>query len=502
MASDRSASPLSLKLLRDDRVLQIVGQIVFALVIIISVYGLVTGIFAALESRNLTPNFSFLQLRAGFDISEKPTWYSADSTYWQAYTVGVMNTVRVVVMGLIISTVLGVLVGIFLLSTNWLVRTISNVYVELLRNIPLLLVLLAVYFVGMFGLPTFQQSASIPSEGLMIIPIRWFLYAAGVIALWVSLQRLPPYRHSWRRILIWGGLALIVAIELAVRIGLFSNGGALRIALHPWLYMNIRGFALPEIRLTGRTTEWLIFVAGGVIAAVGLWVYFGRVKEKTGIPAPRFLIAVSVILVAAVIGWAVASAPPAVFPSTDANGQTVEVPLDEALTQGLVAEPEASQYQSAPLVIVLPEKSNFRYTAGTLVTPELMALLIGLSLYTSAFIAEIVRAGILAVPKGQIEAARALGLKTNEVLWLVILPQALRVIIPPLGNQYLNLAKNSSLAIPIAFADLFLVATTIMNQSGQSVTTMTMMMLTYLAMSLIIAGAMSLANRRFQLVTR
>jgi general L-amino acid transport system permease protein len=140
--------------------------------------------------------------------------------------------------------------------------------------------------------------------------------------------------------------------------------------------------------------------------------------------------------------------------------------------------------------------------SGSQITPEYMALLLGLVVYTAAFIAEIVRAGILAVPRGQIEAARALGLSTNQTLRVIILPQALRVIIPPLGNQYLNLAKNSSLAVAVAYADLVLVTTTIMNQSGQSVTGITMIMLTYLALSLIIAAAINLVNRRFQIVTR
>jgi general L-amino acid transport system permease protein len=131
-----------------------------------------------------------------------------------------------------------------------------------------------------------------------------------------------------------------------------------------------------------------------------------------------------------------------------------------------------------------------------------MALLLGLTVYTGAFIAEIVRAGIQAVPHGQVEAARAIGLNSAQVLRLVVLPQALRVIIPPLGNQYLNLSKNSSLAIAIAYSDLVLVTTTIMNQSGQSVTGMAMILITYLIISLTIATVMSAVNRRFQLTTR
>jgi general L-amino acid transport system permease protein len=152
--------------------------------------------------------------------------------------------------------------------------------------------------------------------------------------------------------------------------------------------------------------------------------------------------------------------------------------------------------------MVSPQKAGLRYVNGNPYTATYIALTLTLIIYTAAFIAEIVRAGIMAVDKGQIEASRALGLNFERTLSLIILPQALRVIIPPLGNQYLNLAKNSSLAIAISFSDLFQVSTTIINQSGQSVSVFAMVMLTYLAISLSIAFVMNWINGRFQLVTR
>jgi ABC-type amino acid transport system permease subunit len=152
--------------------------------------------------------------------------------------------------------------------------------------------------------------------------------------------------------------------------------------------------------------------------------------------------------------------------------------------------------------IVLPQKPRFQFISGATYTPELMALLVGLVIYTSAFIGEIVRAGIQAVPYGQIEASRALGFSGWQTLRLIVLPQALRVIIPPLSNQYLNLAKNSTLATAVAFSDAYSVGQTIMNQSGQSVTGFFIILITYLTMSLIIATIMNIVNRRFQLVTR
>lgn len=508
-ADSRSPDPYSprpglINFLRDDRVLQIAGQIIFAIVLIALLYGLVTSIFAALAAKNLTPNLAFLQNRAGFDIGEKPAWFGADSSYWQAYTVGLTNTLRIVVVGLVLSTVLGVFVGIFLLSTNWLVKNISAVYVELLRNTPLLLQLIVWYYVVMLSLPSFQQSLAVPQEGFTFIPIRLLLYAVAGLVVWRTINGLPPKRHNQRRYYVWGWLALVVVAEVIIRIGIIGDGGAIRLELQPWIFLNIRGFAFPEVQATARLGQWLAFVFVGLALALVLWVYYGRLKETSGLAVPRTLYAVVAVVGAAVIGWLIISSDPTptTIPVVNADGQTTLMSIDDAREQGLISADDEKLYAATPLLFQLPEKSNFRYTAGTQISPEYMALLLGLSIYTSAFIAEIVRAGILAVPRGQVEAARALGLSGGDVLRLVILPQALRVIIPPLGNQYLNLAKNSSLAIAIAYADLFQITTTIMNQSGQSVTGMLMVMLTYLIISLTIAAVMGRANRRFQLVTR
>ncbi len=154
------------------------------------------------------------------------------------------------------------------------------------------------------------------------------------------------------------------------------------------------------------------------------------------------------------------------------------------------------------MIIALPERAGLRFSTGTLLDQRYIALLLALVIYTAAFIAEIVRAGIQAVPHGQLEAARALGLKSGQTLYMVVLPQALRVIIPPLGNQYLNLAKNSSLALAIAYSDIYAVMNTVINQSGQAVTGILIIMLSYLVISLTIAGVMNWVNGRFQLVTR
>lgn len=497
-SSPTPAKPSSVFFLRDERVLQVIFQIVFAIVLIAALYGLATSILSALASQNISPNLAFLRNRAGFDIGESPLWYSSNSTYWDAYTVGFINTLRVTVVGLVLSTVLGVFLGIFLLSANWLLRTISVVVVEFLRNTPLLVQLFIWYFVVMLSLPAFQQSIALPQEGYTTITFRFIGYVVLGYAMWRVLRD-----RATREVKLGILAAIVIVGELAARAGLLPATG-LQFELQPWMYFNIRGFAFPEIETTGRFAEWAVFVVIGLAVAFIFWIYFGRLKEQTGKPYPRLLYAFLCVAILSIVGWVIVTSEPlpTTIPVVNAEGQTVMLPIAEAQEAGLIAPEDAPLYEIAPLLFHLPQKNNFRYTAGTPISPEFTALLLGLAIYTAAFIAEIVRAGILAVPRGQVEAARALGLSYSDVLRLVILPQALRVIIPPLGNQYLNLTKNSSLAIAIAFADLFQITTTIMNQSGQSVTGMTMVMVTYLILSLIIATVMNAANRRFQLVTR
>jgi general L-amino acid transport system permease protein len=212
----------------------------------------------------------------------------------------------------------------------------------------------------------------------------------------------------------------------------------------------------------------------------------------------------------AIVGWIIVSLPPppVTMDLPQKDGTTVNMTVEQAISAGIWTRDAEQQYSRWPILYVPPVQKISPagiisgLASGTQITPEYMALLLGLVIYTAAFIAEIVRAGILAVPNGQLEASRALGLSTTQTLSLIILPQALRIIIPPLGNQYLNLSKNSSLAIAVAYADLVFVTQTIMNQSGQSVTGITMIMLTYLAISLALAWFVNLVNRRFRIVTR
>lgn len=546
--------------LRDLRVLQALGQIIFVILVVALLSQILSSIMASLAAKNLTPNMAFLDSRAGFDIADPPSWYTSNSSYGTAFLVGLQNTIRVVVLGLILTTILGVLVGIFLLSSNWLIRTIARVYVELLRNTPLLLQLFAWYFIVMLSLPEFRQPITIPNEGVTFIPIRLILYVLiyFLVRWW---QQRSPYRTA----ILTGLLAAFAAIELAYRfwgvgdttssgfwlylvvsivliaaawfaplrelrgqalglaIGQLIGGlmftfnvlppAAFRVELRPLALISVRGFVFPEFAPTQHFGEWLAFVGVGVALAILLWLHFGRVTEETGRQFPRSTYALLSIVGFAVIGWIFTRLEPlpetvAVMQEQDGVQVMTLVPLEDARANGLLSKAQEQFYTDGPLWGALPEQRTNKagivtgLVHGSQISPEYMALLIGLVVYTSAFIAEIVRAGILAVPKGQLEAARALGLSTSQMLRIIVLPQALRVIIPPLGNQYLNLSKNSSLAVAIAYADLVFVTNTIMNQSGQSVTGITLLMIVYLSLSLLISLFTNLANRRFQLVTR
>ncbi len=550
-------------IISDIRFLQILGQIVFLILVAVALAGLFNQIFSALASRNLTPNFAFLQNRAGFAIGGA-AGYSPDDSYWAAFMVGLRNTLTVVIAGLVGATVLGILGGIFLLSGNWLIRTISRIIVEILRNTPLLVQIFVWYFVVVLALPTIQQSIQIPQDGLLALPYRFAIYVIVALVIRRALSGLKAEQKQRLSFVFPAFIGMIVAIEIGflyfynnpdrnffgvglisstalylyligsvilIAASLFINLRGLRmtafsgligqliggllflfgiapdaaavVALKPLIVMSNRGLVYPEAHATARFGEWFLFVVLGITVAVLLWVYLGRVTEQTGDPHPRGRYALLSIILFAVIGWFVVGAEP--LPASvpvDQNGTVTFMPLDQAESSGALTADQQLQYTDVPLTISLPQRAGLRFSSGVTLDPRYLALLLSLAIYTAAFIAEIVRAGIMAVPHGQIEAARALGLGNSQVLRMVVLPQALRVIIPPLGNQYLNLAKNSSLALAIAYSDIFAVMNTVINQSGQAVTGIVIIMLAYLIISLIIAAAMNWINGRFQLVTR
>ena len=347
-----------------------------------------------LETRGITTGFGFLDSQAGFGIIQSLVEYSETSTYGRTFVVGLLNTLLVSALGILLASLLGFIIGIARLSRNWLIAKLAAAYVEVFRNIPLLLQIFFWYFAVLRALPSPRQSIEL------------------------------------------GGIA----------------------------YLNLRGLYLPR-PLFEAGFEWVLAaLLTGIIATLLLARWGHRRQEATGRPFHTLYAGV---------------------------GLTLGLPLLAFFAAG------------APLSWEIPALRGFNFRGGIPVIPELSALLLALSIYTAAFIAEIVRAGILAVSHGQTEAAYALGLRRGLTLRLVVIPQALRVIIPPLTNQYLNLTKNSSLATAIGYPDLVSVfAGTTLNQTGQAVEVIAMTMAVYLGISLSISLAMNAYNRRKMLLER
>jgi general L-amino acid transport system permease protein len=444
------------RFLRDVRVLAAIGQLIFVFLFTGLVSYIAVNVYNSLVAQNMTPQFAFMQQRAGFQISESPAWYTSDRTFQDAYIVGILNTLRVVIPGLFTATLIGVLLGIALLSRNFMVRTTSASYVEVLRNTPLLVQLIFWYFVVMFSLPV--QDITLPNESVFVLQLRMAAYPL----LWIGLGVLAWQRRLPRHALT-GALLGFLLLEVTLRV----------IGSAPTTVMALGavGAVLAASEWTGRLPTWARGYALGIGASLA--------TQGVGALAVEALVGLGALSANALV-WDIY---PGVIIARRGFGFP-EIRLEDGLQ------------------VILPQKPRLQFTAGTVVTPEYMALFIGLVIYTSAFIGEIVRAGIQAVPYGQLEASRALGLSGWQMLRLVVLPQALRVILPPLSSQYLNLAKNSTLATAIAYADAYSVGQTIMNTSGQSVPGFIIILITYLTMSLIIATIMNIVNSRFQLVTR
>jgi len=379
---------------RDVEVLKWVAQVISAAFVFGFIYFFISNVLEAASARGLGLGFKFLSGAAGFPIAESVIPYDPSRSFGYALWVGFLNTIKVSLVGIFLATILGFFAALARLSTNWLVRNIAGLYINIIRNIPLLVQLFIWYF--------------------------------------AFFQKLPPVKES---------LAMPGPIYLSQR-GLFMIG------------------LLPR----SSFPQWAMFLIAGIVLSALAYNLLTRYQVKTGRPAYPFVVGSVILVGLPLLGWFLVGSPP----------------LEKSV----------------------PVLGRFNFTGGLSLTPEFAALLLGLVVYTGAFIAEVIRGGILSVSKGQIEAARAVGLNPTLTLRLVVLPLALRVIIPPLISQYLNLTKNSSLAIAIGFVDLFFVGRTIINQAGQAVPVFVLVMATYLTLSLITSAIMNVYNRRVQLVER
>ncbi len=353
---------------------------------------LLNNTFANMRLRGIQSGFSFILQPAGFAIGETMIPFDSSESYLKAYLVGLGNTLRVAIVGIVLATLLGTVIGVGRLSRNLLVRSLCSAYVEITRNVPLLLQLFIWYFLLTELLP----------------PIEEALHAGSVFFSKNGLQYpLPVWERGH-----WGTLA-------------------------------------------------------GLAAGLGVAVFWSRAAhrrhETTGRMPPVWLPGLALTVAGAAIGWLAGGAP---------SG------LD------------------------IPEKTEINVVGGGSVTPEYLTVLLGLTVYTAGYIAEVVRAGIQSVPFGQHEAAASLGLSRGQELRLVLLPQALRVIIPPVTSQYLNLTKNSSLAVAVGYPDLVSISSTALNQTGRAIECIAMVMACYLTLSLLTSALMNLYNARSRLKDR
>lgn len=348
-----------------------------------------------LARQNIASGFGFLDTTAGFGIVQSLIDYSEEATYGRAFLVALLNTLLAAGLGVVFATILGFAIGVARLSPNWLLSRVAAVYIEIFRNIPLLLQIL-------------------------------FWYIA-------VLANLPGPRDS---------------------IAPFGEAVAL----------NSRGLYLPSPVAEPGFTAVLLAFAVALAGVVALHVWARKRQQETGAVFPTFRVGLALL---------------------------IGLPLVTIWVTGF------------PLAFEYPALQGFNFKGGVRLIPELMSLVLALSIYTAAFIAEIVRAGIQSVNWGQTEAARALGLRAGPTLRLVVIPQALRVIIPPLTSQYLNLTKNSSLAAAMAYPELTSVfAGTVLNQTGQAIEVLGITMAVYLGISLTTSLAMNWYNARKALVER
>lgn len=354
---------------------------------------LISNTITNLEKQSIATGIGFLQKEAAFEIGETPIEYSAADTYGRALVVGFLNTLIVSFVGIVITILLGTLIGVSRLSSNWLVSKLAGGYIELFQDIP---VLLQLFF--------------------------WYAFFYNI---------LPSPKQALNPIL-----------------GVFlSNRGLV--------------FGVPESH-----PVYKYMALAMVVACIG--IYFLRRwararQEQTGQLFPLFRVGLAAVIGLPLLTWILGGAPTAMN---------------------------------------IPSLQGFNFVGGRNISPEFTALLLGLILYTAAYVAEVVRAGIQSVSKGQTEAAMSMGLKPAFVLNLVILPQALRVIIPPLTSQMLNLTKNSSLAVAIGYPDFVSVAGTTINQTGQAIEGVALMMIVYLTLSLITSAFMNWYNKKMALVER
>ena len=370
------------------------SQFLLVLGLVLFLWYITTNLLNNIDKRGIETGFSFLSENAGFAISESAIFYDTESSYFRAFLVGLVNTLIVSGVGIFFATTIGLIVGIARLSKNYLISKLAMSYIEIFRNIPILLQILFWYNVVIGALPNTRNSTSIFDV----------------------------------------------------------------------IFLNNRGIITPKPIFEDNFFIVLIAIFISIIAVIFLFKYFKRKFEQTGKDTTVFPMAILIL---------------------------IGVPL---IVFNIVGSPMTLDYSNL---------KGFNYVGGMNFSPEFLALTFALSIYTATYIAEAVRSGIQAVPKGQKEAAASLGLSSYQSLKSVVLPQAVRISIPPIINQYLNLVKNSSLATAVGYPDIVTVFSgTVLNQTGQALEVIMITMAVYLFFSLVISGLLNIVNKKMQIKER
>ena len=377
----------------DPKIRSIVVQVLLVLAVGFFAYEIVDNTITNLTKRNIATGFEFLNKSAGFDLIQTLVEYTSASSYGTALLAGFLNTLMVSAIGIVLATILGFIIGIMRLSKNFLLSSIATLYIEIIRNVPLLLQVFV-----------------------------WY----GLV-----LEAMPGPRQAYN--------------------------------LGDMIFLSNRGLNMPDPVWGNGAWLGLAGLATGIVGAVAVRRWAQQRQAATGEIFPHVLTGIAMILGLPILGFLIAG---------------------------------------WPVTFDYPVLGGFNFTGGKVIIPEFMALLVALTAYTASFIAEIVRAGIQSVSHGQTEAANALGLRNAPTTRLVVIPQAMRVIIPPLASQYLNLTKNSSLAVAIAYPDLVATGGTVLNQTGQAIEVVMIWMVVYLTLSLTTSGFMNWFNARMRLVER
>ena len=378
----------------NPQIRSVIYQIALVLALGYFFYIIVSNTLANMESRGIKSGFDFLSSTAGFDILMSLIPYDATHTYGRTFVVGLLNTILVSVIGIVLSTIVGFIIGVAHFSHNWLIRKLATVYVEIFRNIPLLLQIFFWYFAVLSTLPRARQSLSLGEA----------------------------------------------------------------------IFLNVRGLYLPDIIADSGAAFVQATIIIGIIGTFFVKRWARKRQDETGQQFPVLYAGIGLIL---------------------------GLPLIALIATGI------------PFHFEYPVLRGFNYSGGITVIPELMALALSLTIYAGAFIGEAVRAGVQSVPHGQTEAARSIGLKEKQIMKLIIVPQAMRVITPILNSEYQSLVKNSTLATAIGYPDLFTVFVgTTLNQTGQAIEIVTMTMAVYFLFNMLISFVMNLFNKKVAMVSR